>query len=365
MSSILQHVNSENTGPIKERLSKLFRDIELNRKPKRETTLLSIGGRGYYENPASELLQFFFGPQNEHGLETLFIKALKEALSEATELELPDHSLNCITVDREVRTGAGNRIDLVLKAPDWILLIENKIWHEQANPFEDYEKHSKLSKNPGDKEFYLILSPSGESSQTGWHGLSYIHLIAAIEERLNNCEAKTKATKWWHFAKDFALHLKQELYGTPMTDDEIKFAEQNYGLLEEAVQLQNRYQTHLLTYLPNLIDGKYKTNGASAKLDSWCVRLYHIGWPQSNIAWWWDDKDRNQIKFSIYIESPTDNQLTQAKATFEDLDYWTESGGKWQCWKTSNSFESREVAEKPLLKLTDKLFEIFPIVPTS
>jgi len=37
-------------------------------QPEIEKTIFSVGGRGYYENPISDILAFFFNPQEVHGL---------------------------------------------------------------------------------------------------------------------------------------------------------------------------------------------------------------------------------------------------------------------------------------------------------
>ena len=42
----------------------------------KERTVFSLGGRGYYENAASDMLSFFLRPNAEHGFGTLFLLAL-------------------------------------------------------------------------------------------------------------------------------------------------------------------------------------------------------------------------------------------------------------------------------------------------
>ena len=99
-------------------------------------TFLSIGGRGYYENPTSDLLRFFFQPSNAHELNTIFINAFLEAAGFQGNLNIDQKLL----VTREVETKDRKRIDLVISSPQWLLMIENKIWHDQVNPFEQYEQ---------------------------------------------------------------------------------------------------------------------------------------------------------------------------------------------------------------------------------
>ncbi|MDQ8207354.1 PD-(D/E)XK nuclease family protein [Coraliomargarita sp. SDUM461003] len=338
-------------------LTTLFEELKQLEQSKPEATLLSIGGRGYYENPASDLLQFFLAPSNAHGLGSLFV----DALLEVTGITVPAESLKALTVQREVHTENGNRIDLLLKAPGWILLIENKIWHDQINPFEDYEALAKQRMKPDDQEHYVILSPGGDSSQEGWQGLSYRQLIDALKVRLDTCDGNTKTSKWWHFAQDFVVHLDQELYSKAMTKDEIKFVEKNHQALVEAAKLQERYRVHLLDHLPAVIDAACPMKGAYAKVDSWCIRLHHSKWGASNIAWARDPQNDNRLRLTVYIESPVGRQLEVARKLFEDsrgMDYWAEANGRWQCWTTSASYESSAEAENVLKPLAVELFTI-------
>jgi hypothetical protein len=43
-----------------------------------------------------------------------------------------------VSVEHEVYTDAGNRIDLLIKSESRAMLIENKIFAAVANPFDDY-----------------------------------------------------------------------------------------------------------------------------------------------------------------------------------------------------------------------------------
>jgi hypothetical protein len=43
---------------------------------KKEKNLFSLGGRGHYENPITDLLKFFFDPSEEHNFQDLFLSSL-------------------------------------------------------------------------------------------------------------------------------------------------------------------------------------------------------------------------------------------------------------------------------------------------
>ncbi len=46
----------------------------------KDKTFFSIGGRGYYENPTSDVLAFFMRPDEQHGLGPLFLRAFFDAM---------------------------------------------------------------------------------------------------------------------------------------------------------------------------------------------------------------------------------------------------------------------------------------------
>lgn len=338
-----------------EQLAALFVGIETCRQSQSEATFLSIGGRGYYENPASDLLRFFLIPRNAHELGTLFL----EALLEVTGVSVPKSSLPTVEVQREVHTVSGNRIDLLLKADGWLMLIENKIWHEQINPFEDYEALAKQRMSTGDQDYYVVLSPGGESTQVGWQGLSYRRLIDALKVRLDECASDLKARKWWFFAQDFILHLEQELYAQAMTPEEIKFVEENQPMLAAAAQLQQRYRAHLMAELPRQIDAHCHESGASSTDEGWGIRLRYPLWGTASIVWWNNALDRDRIMLSVYLESPSTVQWEEARKSFEGAHRMNPgSAGRFQTWVSSSSFDSRPVAEERLRDLSVGLLAI-------
>jgi hypothetical protein len=101
----------------------------------RPQTFMEIGGYPHYENVCSNFLAFFFDPEGPHGLSSLFLDALVGAAGvEGAEGRLGGN----VSVEREVYTDAGNRIDLLIKSESRAMLIENKIFAAVANPFDDY-----------------------------------------------------------------------------------------------------------------------------------------------------------------------------------------------------------------------------------
>ena len=107
-------------------------------RPERPPTLMEISGYPHYENVCSNILAFFLDPGNPHGLGTLFLDALVQAGGIGEQGG--EIGVN-IQIRREETTRKGNRIDILIQSESHAIVIENKIFHEIGNPFEDYIKH--------------------------------------------------------------------------------------------------------------------------------------------------------------------------------------------------------------------------------
>jgi hypothetical protein len=127
-----------------------FRKIAFHEK--RSPTFMEITSYPHLENVASNVLDFYFNPNAEHGLGTLLLEAL---LSLAATPVIISNPL-AVSVAREISTSLGNRIDLLIDAyPDAVIVIENKLFHTANNPFPDYEQYA--NKIASQRPVVLIL----------------------------------------------------------------------------------------------------------------------------------------------------------------------------------------------------------------
>jgi len=207
--------------------------------PPKETTIFGIAGRGYYENPASDLLAFFLLPNGEHGLKDLFLSTLLECLGRN---QLPTWET---TVRREEQVKAGGRIDLLLIGADWCIVIENKIHSGLQNPLADYEAHARAF---GKKEvLFVVLSPEGISpgTQTNWKTVSYRDYCTALKKKMAVVFFECPFSKWHLFAREFINHMENELYEAGMTREQARFVEQNITELFAVQKLIELYPAYL------------------------------------------------------------------------------------------------------------------------
>lgn len=228
-----------------EQIRALLTKAERFHQPEREPSIFALGGRGYYENPTTDLLAFFLDPAQVHGLGECFLSGLLSCLPNT------GHLSPCLRMapKREVATQKSNRIDLVLAGDGWDLLIENKIFHGQINPFDDYEEYAQRELNDGERTLiYAVLSPSGASVRPAWHGLSYAQLIEATRQQLAQRMLTTPIDKWQVFARDFLLHLENITVEKAMDANAVNF------VLEHLQQINKL--TRLKDQVINALDGK-------------------------------------------------------------------------------------------------------------
>lgn len=133
---------------------------EFNQIPKiiPQTTYLDICRypSNRFEEICSRILAFFFQPANEHGLNDLFLRSLFDIISKENILRVVS---NQITVDTEVQTEDGKKIDILILSTDFVIGIENKIYASLYNPLSTYKKmvNQKASQNNIDNNIFKIV----------------------------------------------------------------------------------------------------------------------------------------------------------------------------------------------------------------
>lgn len=345
-----------------EELEKMLAEVGNHVHPKAERTLFSVGGRGHYENPVSDLLAFFMDPAGEHGFWTLFLDAFLEC---SHPTNCPQGATGPIWITREEVTEKGNRIDLVVRASGWVLLIENKIYHSQVNPFLDYEAHGK--KLTDGEVLKAVLSPAGECDADGWRGVSYKGYCGALKKRLADPAFIDSNSKWLVFARELILHLETELYQNIMTLEQIEFVESHQKQFYQVSQLACEYRTFLKKNLEESLQDALPDHIISAKEDDVFIRYYADKWGPSHLAWNYDlEGGEPKILLTVYFQNPTAAQREIALREFKAsriMRDWHESGGVWAVWRTTKELSSREEAVKELISLGRVMAKMFASEP--
>ena len=289
-----------NLESYKELIEK-FKKLDIVTK---ELTLFDVGTRGHFENPTTELLSFFIDDTREHGLENCFFKGIQDVfISREVSTELDD----LLSVETEVSTDKGNRIDLILETNEALIIVECKIYHGQNNPFDDYlnygKQHIKDSKQNDEKQKKLIslvicldgrIEPS--LMNKGWHGISYQELVTAIEPYLSQALLDNPYNKWSLFAREFLLHLKELDNMGEISKDEIEFLTEN---INDYFELSKYFYENLMPKIGEKIRVDLNNSDSlnnfecKAKYNKW--NYYEPVRTFSNIHW----KSRSDITFII------------------------------------------------------------------
>lgn len=182
-----------------EKFLDLFRKFEALPHAKQNLTFMEVSGYPHYENVCSNILGFYLDPGQQHGLKDLFISAIFQIVNKKT------CSTNVQSVTREFGT-AGGRLDLLVEGDEFILAIENKIFHWLANDLNDYAKAVNLHGNQSKQQIKIVLGLSEIQDPKLLHGgfvsCTYAQLWKEITGLLGSYIAKA-SPKWVTYLLDF------------------------------------------------------------------------------------------------------------------------------------------------------------------
>ena len=213
----------------------------------RPQTFMEIAGYPHYENVCSNFLAFFFDPEGPHGLGSLFLDALTNSVSTAGAEK--GFGAN-VSVEREVVTEAGNRIDILIKWDSSMILIENKIYAAVVNPFNDYAAYLERLKDDNGITYnnktkvLLTLYPSSEGVEQGFVNLIYADLVNAIRAALGQYISEADMHHLI-LMLDFLNTLEKLGEGTRMNQEYIKLLAERSDDVEKFLKEVNEVHAEL------------------------------------------------------------------------------------------------------------------------
>lgn len=187
----------------------------------RPQTFMEIAGYSHYENVCSNILAFFMDPEESHGLRTLVL----DALASASNITVADEGLGgSVSVEREVITNRGNRIDILIESDDRAVLIENKIYAIVSNPFADYTDYLDRRILDGRAKHKLLLTvfPTNEGRNWGFANLTYTKFVEEMRSLLGSYVSRAD-TRYLTIFLDFLNTLENLQKETRMDQEFIKF----------------------------------------------------------------------------------------------------------------------------------------------
>lgn len=340
------------------RYEALLQNIKsLPSQPDAETSIFGIGSKGYFENPTTDILAFFCDDNGDHGLNGLVLKSLVECLPES--VNAIDCSL-CSSPEREVTTASGKRIDLLLEGDDWVIVLENKIYHHQNNPFADYEafvSDDKYQRFENKKPIFVVLSPSGDTPQdyAQWHGVSYSKLIQAIKNNLSQHFFSQPLNKWVILLREFILHLETLMTTQTTSQETLDFVLDKLVDIQKLQELKNNAINDYHQELQHLIQREIE-QPVNIRLHHWyklpALRFALESWQSKSDVVLHLDGDKSYAKFNLYAHLPSreDTPIAEEYLSAGHTHSWFES-----CYRGYDVFIPNASKEQIVNELVKRL----------
>jgi hypothetical protein len=157
-----------------------------------------------------------------------------------------------------------------LSSDEWVIAIESKVYHQQINPFDDYETHVRalVSANTvsnieaearvgtNRQAVFVIISPDGKVDDghlhTDWCGISFQQLVNEVKIQLQEHFFTSSFNKWSLVLKDFLLHMENLVNDSQRNSAQEEFALTRLAEISHAWNLLRntlesvRGKTHIL-----------------------------------------------------------------------------------------------------------------------
>ena len=289
-----------------------------------ERNIFSIGGRGHYENPTTDLLGFFINPNEEHGFGDFFLKSLFESAHVTPpllQLSSPP--------SREQYTYQGNRLDLIIEGDDWLLVVENKVWHQAINPFDDYVQYARISyreKTP----YFILLSIQEKKPPNGWHTVTWRTYVDQVKKNVGAHLTTTGNVKWHVIMREFLLNIESEYGDKSMSNARIEFVRNNYEAIQEMEEMLKEYISHMTNCGLEAI--RTASGQASSKQHNWgkegiALRLLSRAWGEKTNITLVLKKD-GSLTIQFYVYDVTDEKVIDLRKHIDETKYkkfWAEA----------------------------------------
>lgn len=221
-------------------------------RPAPELNFFEAGGRGFSENPISDMMAIFMGGGRD--VPAWLAKALVQCLP-------PDTIADCIAqvdwcnvqVEREasmdVEGEGSKRLDIVLTTNCFVLGIENKVFaNANHNPFPIYEQllNQRAEMAGGLPVFKCLTAPKKQVAgcPSDWPIVSYGALYSQALGQWGQESSATPFGKWHVFYMEFLSHLNRVAHpelGTRMNDAAQTFVKAHFSTLQQARTLLDEF----------------------------------------------------------------------------------------------------------------------------
>ncbi|MGN0039191.1 MAG: PD-(D/E)XK nuclease family protein [Coriobacteriales bacterium] len=221
------------------KLGKLLEDFAgLKRSlPRSRKTIMEVSGYPHYENVVSNILAFFLDSTEEHGFGDLWARSLVEC----ARADAKPPGATC-SIDREVSTLSGKRLDILFSTRTYTVGIENKVFAGLYNDLGEYaELIDSTAAEAGTESVKVVLSLHDLGSQQGIAGnefanVTYARLFAAVHTHLGEHLEDADST-WLAFMKDLICTIEKLESGDTMASAEDQFVKEHYAEVGDLLKL--------------------------------------------------------------------------------------------------------------------------------
>jgi hypothetical protein len=225
-------------------------------RPTPELNFFEAGGRGFAENPISDMMALFMG--GGCGVPPWLAKALVQCLPPESMADCIDQlDWRSVQVEREVCIdveGEGSkRLDIVLTTDSFVLGIENKVFASAShNPFSIYEQllTQRAEAAGGLTVLKCLTAPKKQVAgcPSDWPIISYGQLYEQALAQWGKESVAAPFGKWHVFYLEFLNHLNRVAHpelGTRMDDAAQTFVKEHFSTLQQAQILLEEFDKAL------------------------------------------------------------------------------------------------------------------------
>ncbi|MCH6269361.1 PD-(D/E)XK nuclease family protein [Neobacillus citreus] len=320
------------------------------KQAKREKTVFSIGGRGHYENPISDVLAFFIDSREEHGFGTLLLSSIINLLNISNEITNLDAEFIEV-VEREAITANGNRIDLVIAGSDWVLVIENKIYHYLNNPLNDYESYIN-TRYPDKTPYYAILSINEiYGVPAPWKNILYHDLIFEVKKNAGPYMFNSTNGKWLFFLHDFLLNLEEVIGEYKVDQKMIDFVQENYSKILNLIEVRDNYITSIKKQFTAVIN-EVSVTEVIEKIHNWsprvAIRFYcpDVWGKETNLVLVLLPDGKFKIYYYVYGIEKSKQEFENTKLLYRGYQDWKEGKETILCYKSELTYDLNGAKEE-------------------
>lgn len=249
------------------RFLNLLLDFQALPRIRRARTFMEISGYPHYENVCSNILEFYFNPEEEHGMETLLLTAFFKMAKERCGVNFTEPLIpKKVNVTREHAAEDQKRLDLMIDAATFTIGIENKIYHWEANDFENYARViDRLGSNKTVVKAVLCLRthPGEAPPKGGFIRYTYADLWKHVRDLLGH-HLPDASPKWTTYLTDFMTTTARLAGETPDEKEVTDFFMKNHDLIEQLVEDRQQLLNRIANRIRNL-EGVIKSMPELAK----------------------------------------------------------------------------------------------------